>query len=755
MAGPSLTRYTEIPISPFSGWDRVWQIETALAAHDFGNVRQSAILCDAMMRDDRISGVINTRIGSQLATDIDISPANPSTKARDIALEIGGDGSAPGLWPTMFPDSTIYQLQKYARLLGIVVGEIVWNTWDDGQQWRTMSPGVELAVATRPSKSKIRWTPRLRPWHPQFLYFDWAEFRWNLVAAEGVIPLPNTDDEPHSDGHWFIWAPYGYKYGWLSGLIRSLAIKYIARGWNQRDWARYNERHGLPILGLQVPAQQDKDVKDRVQAAVANIASETVIPLPVNEDGTKKYDLKVIEAVARSFDSFKLFKGELDTDIAIAVLGQNLTTEVKGGSRAAAEIQNQVRIDKRREDAAIAQALRDQVLWWYALYNFGDPNLAPVPEYMVEPPEDELAAGNALKAMGEGLKAMEEGAPGHLDVRAVLERKDLPILSQAEIEANQAIKAERQAQAFAAAGGDEDGGGGGGGGGGAPPFQRKQLPPAGGAAGKKDAGDRDAKPGKEKLGSSKPPIKRYEFQGLAIAVETPKGTTRVWTERNPDGTENIGATEMQHDYGYFEDQMGSDDEELDVYVGPDANAPEVHIIRQRRAPDFKTHDEDKVFMGFADGPAAKAAYLAHRNDGDRAYGGMVSLPLDIFKARLKRRTSSGKIHATAISNTVDALAALAARAPAEQLRVRVRRAGAKRYPDQLEQRAVNLAVRALAPDVAGLQAQIAKAKDFAEVRTLIIDYYGDKMSPERLAEIIRKTNTLSHLAGRFTAHQQV
>jgi inorganic pyrophosphatase-like protein len=105
---------------------------------------------------------------------------------------------------------------------------------------------------------------------------------------------------------------------------------------------------------------------------------------------------------------------------------------------------------------------------------------------------------------------------------------------------------------------------------------------------------------------------------------------------------------MLYDYGFVEGHLGEDDEQFDCYVGPDESAPEVHVVHQLRAPDFKAHDEMKVFLGFPDAAAAKAAFLAHRND-EGAFGAMTTFPLERFRAKLSRRSprSTSRIRATA------------------------------------------------------------------------------------------------------------
>jgi hypothetical protein len=133
---------------------------------------------------------------------------------------------------------------------------------------------------------------------------------------------------------------------------------------------------------------------------------------------------------------------------------------------------------------------------------------------------------------------------------------------------------------------------------------------------------------------------RREFAGLPVVVENPAGSIRQWHDR--DGRES-GSVEMRHDYGFLEGHTGADGEEVDCYLGPDETAKFAHVVHQLAAPDFKRFDEDKVMLGFADEQSAKAAYLAHRNDGDRAYGGMSTIPLEAFTKKLRRRTGEGKI----------------------------------------------------------------------------------------------------------------
>ena len=135
-------------------------------------------------------------------------------------------------------------------------------------------------------------------------------------------------------------------------------------------------------------------------------------------------------------------------------------------------------------------------------------------------------------------------------------------------------------------------------------------------------------------------MQKRTYAGFGVVVENPTGSVRQWYDR---AAGKSGETVMKHDYGYLEGHVGTDGDEVDVYLGPDEQAPFVHVVHQLAAPEFKRHDEDKVLLGFRSEADAKAAYLAHRSDGESAYGGMSVIPLEAFKAKLGRRSGTGKI----------------------------------------------------------------------------------------------------------------
>lgn len=122
------------------------------------------------------------------------------------------------------------------------------------------------------------------------------------------------------------------------------------------------------------------------------------------------------------------------------------------------------------------------------------------------------------------------------------------------------------------------------------------------------------------------------LHGLDISIENPRGSERSGTDR--DGRR--WTSTMAHHYGYIRKTEGSDGEQVDVFLGPqaeDASLP-VFIVDQVN-PRSRRFDEHKVLIGFPDEAAARAGYLANYQDGWQGLGGITEVSLDDFKQWLR------------------------------------------------------------------------------------------------------------------------
>lgn len=107
-----------------------------------------------------------------------------------------------------------------------------------------------------------------------------------------------------------------------------------------------------------------------------------------------------------------------------------------------------------------------------------------------------------------------------------------------------------------------------------------------------------------------PNMHNTNFRGLPVIIQWPKSSLRVG-ERE-DGTPF--KSEMKADYGYIPGtEANGDEERLDVYLGPDEDAPYVYAIEQLK--DNGEFDEYKLMLGFSSLEAAEEMYLAHNDEG--------------------------------------------------------------------------------------------------------------------------------------------
>jgi len=709
--GPNILTYRQPPLQSSDGWDNLGDVHATLRQLEIGYFRSAAIMWDAMFRDDRKHAVVRTRLHALQSVPLDIKAAGDSPKAVELAEQLGGIEDTPGLWDQMFSAPAVGELVKWGFAMGIGVGELVWDTTDKG------------------------WTPRLRVWHPQFLRWDSYSERYLLQTQMGTeVVLPDIRTQPMSDGHWILWCPYGYHGAWLQGLVRPAGTLVLDRTWNRHDWSRYNERYGKPIEKAIAPVSAPKEARDAHFQAVAARHGESAVLCETGFDDNghaADFDVELVESKSTGWDTFQARKKEDDADLAILLLGQSMTTETPDGKGSLATgPSNMVRLDYLKADAGVLGAIYEQGVKWWAVHNGGAADFAPRPCYRTDPPEDTAGIATAKATIITGLAAAESA---HLpvDARAELEAAGIATISVEEEAAKKALRDEHAAQIA----GQRAGGGGGGEPGSDLGEEDDDKAAAAGGGGK----------GRAELAAKKAPnvVKRYRFQGLDIAVENERGTVRQWLG---------GETRMQHDYGFIDNgQIGWDGDEVDVYIGPNASAPDVHVVHQLTVPTYDRYDEDKVMMGFESYDAARRAYVAHRNDGDRAIKSISTMPLAEFHRRLARRRGAGPIRAaSARIETNRALMVLARRVMA----LRALPAGKKSaHVDRIAENATRLAAEALAGDLAAVKQAVELSTDFADLESRLLRTFKG-MNPRELATVIQRARIMANLSGQLSARKE-
>ena len=119
-----------------------------------------------------------------------------------------------------------------------------------------------------------------------------------------------------------------------------------------------------------------------------------------------------------------------EQSITITILGQNLTTQAAEGSFAAARVHGDVKQTILEHDEATLSALvYEQIARPWALYNFGDADLAPRTHWDIRPTEDQTARVAVLNQFALACQALTS-AGVRFDPGALAKEFHLPFDSQ-------------------------------------------------------------------------------------------------------------------------------------------------------------------------------------------------------------------------------------------------------------------------------------------------------------------------------------
>jgi phage gp29-like protein len=398
-------------------WD-VGSVRSALQSLEGGSFLAASQLCDAMDLDDRISGVMDTRVRALLGLEQEWGDPDDLSASEDKTVQAFRD-----VFPQIFPRPQLAELLRWGIRIGVGLGELVWFD----------------------KAGKYTPTPRLKVWHPQFLTWRWdtRSFWVTTQSAGNVEVVPG-------DGRWILYTPHGEQRGWMHGLVRPLALPFLIRQYANRDSARYSEAYGMPVKQAIVPEDAQPADKTRFLEEIAALATESTILTPQLEGATgqagKKFDFRFHELTGKGHEVFTAQVARANTDIAISILGQNLTTEAgtqgSHGAYAATKVHDRVRVDVLEFDAeTLGPCLKDQGLRPWSVVNLGGVE-PPEFHWITDPPEDQAAKTLAIDQLADAFDKFAT-AEVPIDKRQLAEEYGLPLLTPEE---EAALKAEADAK---------------------------------------------------------------------------------------------------------------------------------------------------------------------------------------------------------------------------------------------------------------------------------------------------------------------
>ncbi len=399
---PPQEEYQDFPVSVWADWS-IRTIRTAVQNHVIGNFQQAAILVDSMLADDRIQAATNGRIKGVTKCEWSFEPAKGG-KRQAKAVE--------KLWPEILTEEISEQILLWAIFMGFSLCEIIWESQDD------------------------LWVPRLKLWHPLYIYYRIDIRKYVVVTQDqGVLEIDENDPK------WFLYSPWGSYRGWIRGAVRSVSIPWVVRQFALRDWGRFSEVHGLPIKKLMVPSQAPAGDKARFFASVSRLGSESMFSLPQQGDGKggmgPSFNVELLEAKDRAWEAFPGLIAQCERSITLAIRGTNLTTEVDGGSFAAADAHRDEDSDYAIADRRkLAAAVKRKILEPMCYFNWGNSKLTPTPS-LASKESDQEKEGKVLVSVAQALIPLEDkGWP--IDRKVAGERFGIPL--RTDVEANKPIE---------------------------------------------------------------------------------------------------------------------------------------------------------------------------------------------------------------------------------------------------------------------------------------------------------------------------
>jgi hypothetical protein len=368
--------YRDLPIVTVQNTWTVPQMRGALYAHLSGIFYSSALLCDSIMGDDRVCATLNSRAAGLFGRDVRFAPANDSAAAKECL------DAWEAWWPRLAGSTALRETFDYNVMMGFAHDQICWDT-------------------TQP---KLDFAPVLFPWHPVFTYYDWTLRAYIAVGQDAQIPIVPGNGK---------WMQFGGYRSWLRGCLRPVAEPWALRHFAFRDLARLGELHGNPIRKGYVPMVGDPIERQNFEARIANMGANTALIVPRGVDASdvsSGYDLELLEAKGQAWQAHGMQIDRCDMAIVLAILMQNLTTEVDGGSYGAAKVHMDVKsqgahLDNQIQSATIGRDLARP----FAYLNFGDANLAPRTWWDVTPMQVYVDNAKQMVQFGTALEVLRRG----------------------------------------------------------------------------------------------------------------------------------------------------------------------------------------------------------------------------------------------------------------------------------------------------------------------------------------------------------
>ncbi len=370
--------YRDLPVISLTTTWMPASIRNALNVMITGNFEYPGQLIDSIIADDRVTATLNSRMAGLFGRDVRFEGAGGKAKgsrAAKEALDAWQDN-----WEHFTSDGSLYQIAAYQNLMGFWPSQLIWDT------------------------TKPLWGLRPEPWHARYTYYNWDVRKYIALSQDGPIAvIPG-------DGKWMLHAPRGPYRAWMWGTMRAIALPWLLRQYALRDMANFSEVYGAPTRVGWTPAAADPVDRAAFQQQLSNLGANTTLMLARGVDKDMGYGYELVSVGQADWTIFPGLADRCDLHITLAILMQNLTTEVKGGSFAATESHMDIRqAGIEADNQAWKATLRKQAARPFAYFNFGDSDLAPSTDWDVTSRDEQTARATRFYSFAQASQIMRQG----------------------------------------------------------------------------------------------------------------------------------------------------------------------------------------------------------------------------------------------------------------------------------------------------------------------------------------------------------
>jgi hypothetical protein len=377
--------YRDLPLVTIQNTWSIDQARGAIYSHLAGVFYASGLLCDSILGDDRVCATLNSRAAGVFGREVRFKPADDSAAARECC------DAWEAWWPRLAPTPSFREVFDYDVMMGFGHAQICWDT-------------------TQP---RLDFAPSVFPWHPVFTWYDWMLRCYQAIGQDAQIPIIPGNGK---------WLQLGGYRSWVRGCLRPVVEPWMLRHFGFRDMARFGEIHGNPTRKGYVPMVGDPVERKNFEQALAGLGANTTIMIPrgIDPQNLDGYDYDLTEATSQAWQVHPSQIDRCDMAIVLAILMQNLTTQVDGGSYGAAKVHMDIKsqgaeMDNQRWAGVIYRDLARP----FAYLNHGDANLAPMTWWDVTPVERYESNAKQLVQFGTAVEVLRRGGIEFEDVDEV------------------------------------------------------------------------------------------------------------------------------------------------------------------------------------------------------------------------------------------------------------------------------------------------------------------------------------------------